>query len=184
MQEIQGDASLIPGSGRSPGSGNSNPLGYSCLKNPMDRRILQSIGSQRVRYDSLSIQACMNTQETPGSSLALLPCEDTAERQPSLNQKADHQQAPNLPVPWSWTSRIQTCENKIWLFISHLGYDNLLKQPELTKTLSKTTIFSHKTFLTGSFPTSLLHSTFYQTDLLKISDHVIPSMTFHSSFLP
>ena len=32
-----GDASLIPGSGRSPGEGNGNPLQYSCLVNPMDR---------------------------------------------------------------------------------------------------------------------------------------------------
>ena len=28
---------LIPGLGISPGEGNSNPLQYSCLKNPMDR---------------------------------------------------------------------------------------------------------------------------------------------------
>ena len=27
---------LNPGSGRSPGEGNSNPLQYSCLENPMD----------------------------------------------------------------------------------------------------------------------------------------------------
>ena len=27
----------IPGSGRSPGGGDGNPLHYSCLKNPMDR---------------------------------------------------------------------------------------------------------------------------------------------------
>ena len=26
----------IPGSGKSPGGGNSNPLQYSCLENPMD----------------------------------------------------------------------------------------------------------------------------------------------------
>ena len=26
-----------PGSGRSPGEGNGNPLQYSCLENPMDR---------------------------------------------------------------------------------------------------------------------------------------------------
>ena len=31
------DASSIPGSGRSPGEGNGNPLQYSCLGNPMDR---------------------------------------------------------------------------------------------------------------------------------------------------
>ena len=32
-----GDLGLIPGSGRSPGEGNGNPLHYSCLENPMDR---------------------------------------------------------------------------------------------------------------------------------------------------
>ena len=32
-----GDTSSIPGSGRSPGVGNGNPLQYSCLGNPVDR---------------------------------------------------------------------------------------------------------------------------------------------------
>ena len=32
-----GDVRLIPGSGRSPGEGNGNPLQYSHLANPMDR---------------------------------------------------------------------------------------------------------------------------------------------------
>ena len=32
-----GDPVLIPGSGRSPGEGNGNPLQYSCLENPVDR---------------------------------------------------------------------------------------------------------------------------------------------------
>ena len=31
-----GDVGSVPGSGRSPGEGNSNPLQYSCLANPMD----------------------------------------------------------------------------------------------------------------------------------------------------
>ena len=31
------DLGSIPGSGRSPGEGNGNPLQYSCLENPMDR---------------------------------------------------------------------------------------------------------------------------------------------------
>ena len=33
----RGDPGLIPGSGRSPGEGNGNPLQYSCLGNPMDK---------------------------------------------------------------------------------------------------------------------------------------------------
>ena len=32
-----GDPGSIPGSGRSPGEGNGNPLQYSCLENSMDR---------------------------------------------------------------------------------------------------------------------------------------------------
>ena len=31
------DLGSIPGSGRSPGEMNGNPLQYSCLENPMDR---------------------------------------------------------------------------------------------------------------------------------------------------
>ena len=31
-----GDPGSIPGSGRSPGEGNGNPLQCSCLENPMD----------------------------------------------------------------------------------------------------------------------------------------------------
>ena len=34
-----GDSGLIPGLRRSPGEGNSNPLQYSCLENPMDREV-------------------------------------------------------------------------------------------------------------------------------------------------
>ena len=32
-----GDRGSTPGSGRSPGGRNGNPLQYSCLKNPVDR---------------------------------------------------------------------------------------------------------------------------------------------------
>ena len=54
-----GDLGLIPGSGRSLGEGNGNPLQYSCLENPMDSRAswtaepggLQSTGLQRVGHD-------------------------------------------------------------------------------------------------------------------------------------
>ena len=37
-----GDLGSVPGSGRSPGEGNGNPLRYSCLENPMDRGALQA----------------------------------------------------------------------------------------------------------------------------------------------
>ena len=45
----EGDLDLILGSGRSSGEGNGNPIQYSCLKNPMDRRAwwLESIRPQK-----------------------------------------------------------------------------------------------------------------------------------------
>ena len=44
-----GDPGSFPGSGRSPGEGNGNPLQYSCLENSMD--YIQSMGSQIVGHD-------------------------------------------------------------------------------------------------------------------------------------
>ena len=48
-----GDLGSIPRSGRSPGDGNSNPLKYYCLGNPMDRRAWQVTvhGFTRVGHD-------------------------------------------------------------------------------------------------------------------------------------
>ena len=51
MQETQVQSD--PGSGRSPGEGNGNPVQYSCLENPMDREAWQAIvhGAQSVGHD-------------------------------------------------------------------------------------------------------------------------------------
>ena len=38
-----GELGTVPGSGRSPGEGNGNPLQYSCLENPMDRGACRAI---------------------------------------------------------------------------------------------------------------------------------------------
>ena len=47
MQVDVTDMDLIPGLGRFPGEGHSNPLQYSCLENPMARGAarLQTMGS-------------------------------------------------------------------------------------------------------------------------------------------
>ena len=45
-----GDAGSIPGSARSPGEGNDNPLYSSCLGNPVEEG-WQATVSQKVRYN-------------------------------------------------------------------------------------------------------------------------------------
>ena len=55
----EGDAIAIPRSGRSPGEGNSDPLQYSCLGNPMDRGAwcgYSPCGHKRVGHDSVTKQ--------------------------------------------------------------------------------------------------------------------------------
>ena len=53
---------LTLGLGRFPGEGNRNPLLYSCLESPMDRRawwvIVQSMGLQKVRHNWVT-NTCM-----------------------------------------------------------------------------------------------------------------------------
>ena len=47
MQEMLRDADLTPGSGRSPGGGDGNPLYYSCLENIMDRGAWWAVRTHR-----------------------------------------------------------------------------------------------------------------------------------------
>ena len=53
-----GDLGSIPGSGRSPGEGNGNPLQYSCLENPMDRgawwAIVHGVAKSRTRLSDFT----------------------------------------------------------------------------------------------------------------------------------
>ena len=54
-----GDLGSIPGSGRSPGEGNGNPLQYSCLENPMDggawRATVHGVAKSRTRLNSYCV---------------------------------------------------------------------------------------------------------------------------------
>ena len=56
-----GDMGLIPGWGRYPGGGHSNPLQYSCLENPMDRgawrAIVQRVSKSWTQLKQLSTHA-------------------------------------------------------------------------------------------------------------------------------
>ena len=69
------DASLKPGSGRSPEEGNGNPLQYSCLENPMDRgawrAIVPGVEKSQTRLKWLSTRAHKNEIKPRGECPAL-----------------------------------------------------------------------------------------------------------------
>ena len=50
-----GDTHLIPESGRFPGEGNGNPLQYSCLENPMDRRAWRDTVHRVAKSDAIEL---------------------------------------------------------------------------------------------------------------------------------
>ena len=60
-----GDPSSIPGSERSPGEGNGNPLQCSCLENPMDRGAWQATvhGVARVGHNLVTKHLPVNIKE-------------------------------------------------------------------------------------------------------------------------
>ena len=56
-----GSLDSIPGSGRSPGEGNGNPLWYSCLEDSLDRGAWQAtVPGVMHNWLRLSVHACMH----------------------------------------------------------------------------------------------------------------------------
>ena len=66
----EGDPGLIPGSGRSPGEGNGNPLQYACLENPTDRGVwwatVHGVAKSQTRT---SAQVVTSTRKPPSPCL-------------------------------------------------------------------------------------------------------------------
>ena len=76
------DASLKPGSGRSPEEENGNPLQYSCLENPMDRgawrAIVPGVEKSQTQLKRLSTCARKNEIKPRGECLAPGSCSATS----------------------------------------------------------------------------------------------------------
>ena len=66
------DMDSIPGSRRSPGEGNGNPLQHSCLENPMDRGASKATVHIVAELDTTEITA--RTPCSQESSLVLMLC--------------------------------------------------------------------------------------------------------------
>ena len=78
----------IPGLGRSPGGGHSNPLQYSCLENPHGQRSLAAIVHEITESDST---APLSTAAAAAAAKSLQSC-------PTLCDPIDGG-PPGFPVP-------------------------------------------------------------------------------------
>ena len=65
-----GNLGLIPGSGRSPGEGNGNPLQYSCLGNPMDK-FLAGYSAWGRKESDLTERLTLTKRSLPGHEALL-----------------------------------------------------------------------------------------------------------------
>ena len=70
------DPGSIPGSGRSPGEGNGNPLHYPCLENPMDggarEFTVHGVAQSRTRLSDFrfSFSLYVDSEQNNGPGLA------------------------------------------------------------------------------------------------------------------
>ena len=69
------DTSWIPGSGRSPGGGNGNPLQYSCLENLTDRGV-QGATVHEVPKAQISLSMQSSTLSGQGHGLFNSLCDE------------------------------------------------------------------------------------------------------------
>ena len=83
------DLGLIPGSGRAPGEGDSNPLQYSCLENPTDRGAWRATVhgvAESNRTEHASIISALKGFLTPGPLYLLLSAWGHLPQPPSHSQ--------------------------------------------------------------------------------------------------
>ena len=66
------DTGLIPESGRSPGGGHGNPLKYSCLENPRDRRSFAGYSSELCKELDMTEATAHTPQSESGLSKSVL----------------------------------------------------------------------------------------------------------------
>ena len=120
----EGDTGSIPGSGRSPGGGNGNPLQYSCLDNPKDRgawwATVQMVAKESATTERLSTQAhsirhasllvftqrshCIITKLRGRLHTFAGAGPSTGPSRGSTQMRQNWPQGPRGPHSWQWTT--------------------------------------------------------------------------------
>ena len=126
-----GDMGSIPGSGRSPGGRQGNPLQYSCLESPMDRgawwATVHGVAESRTRL------------KWPGKQDLLLPLCAFGQHIPQMFDRCSRKAAPGSPACFQplpsrppCTSRA-ACSCGSWTDETLSNRDPCLPSPESTR---------------------------------------------------
>ena len=147
------DSGSIPGSGRSPGKGNGNPLQYSCLKSSNDRRAWQAsvhgITKNQTQLSDWASHACLRKEKEASGKGNIL----NARNPQSL---ASRQIASACFCPSvAWHSPACSCSPASWLSVCRS-----LKSTEVSVTFVRTFSYAHP-----SFGGTLSLSSFYSSNL-------------------
>ena len=129
------DMGSIPGSGRSPGGGNGNPLQYFCLENPMDRRtwwaLVHRVGKSWTwlsmhtqEIDSWLVMLKLWVTEDPRSGEEVSSSSSTASPLPLASASLEKWLSPHT---WPWPSHL-LLEVHLKVFFSFQAYIVLFLQ--------------------------------------------------------
>ena len=108
-----GDVGSIPGSGRSPGEGNGNPLQYSCLENLVNEEPggLTSIAFQQSNTTEVTASMYANFQTKREKEANVLLANQVTEME-FLSPLCWHMQESRDRYHVSWLSRVSYCDSR------------------------------------------------------------------------
>ena len=112
MWETQGDPCSIPGSGRSPGGGQGNPVQYSCLENPMDG------GAWQATYSPWGCEESDTTEHTahPTEAVISLWCDEVSILPQQSVCKSERRVERGCGNREGSTRRKSSTQEKCWLY--------------------------------------------------------------------
>ena len=109
-----GDVGSIPGSGRSPGEGNGNPLQYSCLENLVNEEPggLPPIAFQQSNTTEVTASMYANFQTKHEKEANVLLANQVTEME-FLSPLCWHMQESRDRYHVSWLSRVSYCDSRM-----------------------------------------------------------------------
>ena len=153
------DLGSTPGSGRSPGEGNGNPLQYSCLENPVDRgawwAAVCGVAQSRTwlkRLSSSSQYFCLKNSMDRGASWATVwvTKRHNWATNTHISQFSSLSHVQLFPTPWTAASQASLSITNSWRLLKFMSIELVMPSNHL--------ILCHPLLLPSIFPSRRVFS--------------------------